>query len=731
MAKPGCAPKKLFGRQTRWLAASTFLAGAIVPLACMDALSALLATLESRTVSVPCQDLWAVSGHADPNAEAFNHWNKANPPQVPASCAKCHSTPGYMDFLGADGTNAGKVDNPAPAGTTIECMACHNDAAAGLDGVVMPSGAVITGLGSEARCMQCHQGLESTVSVNQYLASRKVTDEDAVNPSLGFRNIHDFPAAATGLGTFGKGGYQYGGKSYDARSAHVQGIDTCIDCHDPHSLKVRVDVCVVCHPGVRKVEDLRKIRMAGSAPDYDGDGDVLEGIDGEIKGLQAILYDGIQAYAGNAGTPVAYTANSPPYFFVDTNANGAVDPTETTPYNAFTARLLKAAFNYQFSVKDPGAFAHGGKYMIQLLFDSIEDLDAALATNLTRDDVGHFAGSGKPWRHWDQDGKVPGDCSKCHSATGLPFYLREGLTASQPLSNGMLCTTCHDAIPAFTRYAVKTVPFPSGASLDTGDPNSNLCVSCHQGRQSTVSVNVAIAGLDLDAVSAQLGFLNIHDFAAGATLFGTQAQGAYEYPGQAYQGRLQHVSGFGVCTDCHGTHSLDVKVHACGDQLCHGFDVCAECHEAQGFQAKAQACAGATCHAIPSVRYIRKDRRDFDGDGNANEGLVGEVEGLAERLYGAIQDYAASVVKIPIVYDGRSDPYFFADGNGNGIVDKGEGAYTSWTPRLLRTAYNYQYARKDPGAFAHNGKYIIQVLHDSLADLAAKVPVDMTKMVRP
>jgi hypothetical protein len=35
----------------------------------------------------------------------------------------------------------------------------------------------------------------------------------------------------------------------------------------------------------------------------------------------------------------------------------------------------------------------------------------------------------------------------------------------------------------------------------------------------------------------------------------------------------------------------------------------------------------------------------------------------------------------------------------------------------LKAAYNYQYATKDPGAFAHNGKYIIQLLYDSLADL--------------
>jgi len=283
------------------------------------------------------------------------------------------------------------------------------------------------------------------------------------------------------------GGYQYEGKSYDAKFAHVQGMDTCVDCHNPHSLEVNVESCASCHLGVTTVDDLKNVRMAGSSRDYDSDGDVAEGIYHEVAGLQEILYAAIQAYASNAGTPIVYDSHSHPYFFVDDNANGVPDPNETTSYKAFTLRLLKATYNYQFSVKDPGAFAHGGKYMIQLLYDSIEDLDDTLAAGLARNDAGHFAGSEEPWRHWDEDGEVSGRCSKCHSATGLPFFLEEGVTVSQPLSNGLMCETCHDSMPEFTRRQVEEVTFPSGAELDTGNPNSNLCINCHQGRESGAS----------------------------------------------------------------------------------------------------------------------------------------------------------------------------------------------------------------------------------------------------
>ena len=57
----------------------------------------------------------------------------------------------------------------------------------------------------------------------------------------------------------------------------------------------------------------------------------------------------------------------------------------------------------------------------------------------------------------------------------------------------------------------------------------------------------------------------------------------------------------------------------------------------------------------------------------------------------------------------------------------GDNRYTTWTPRLLRAAYNYQYVTKDPGAYAHNPYYIIQVLQDSLESLGG----DVSSMMRP
>jgi hypothetical protein len=655
-------------------------------------------------VVIPFLDEWMGSGHADASAEAFTHWDEDDPAEVPAGCAKCHSEAGYRDFLGVDGTAAGTVDNAAPIGGVVTCITCHNSATAAMTSVVFPSGVEVTGLGDESRCMQCHQGRESTVSVNTAIAS--VSDMDTPSADLRFINIHYFAAGATQYGGVVQGGYQYDEQTYDAQFRHAGDLNTCISCHSPHTLELQLETCASCHTGVASVEDLRNIRMAGSLADYDGDGNSEEGMYYELEGLRGMLYQAMQAYASEvAGTAIAYSSTAYPYFFIDTNGNGTADPDEANSdngFNAWTGRLVQAAYNYQTSLKDPGAYAHGGKYIIQLMYDSIADLNTVLSTPIDlstahRIDPGHFAGSEEAFRHWDEDeGVVSGRCARCHTAEGLPFYMAEGVNVSTPAANGLECSTCHNDLSSFTRYAVEEVTFPSGAQVSLPNADANLCLQCHQGRESTVSVNRAIGNAADDAVTDGLSFRNVHYFAGGATLFGSEVQGGYQYAGQEYVGRNAHVQGFDVCTACHNTHALEVEYQSC-----------------------------ATCHpvveGVEDLGLIRGPTStvDFDGDGDTTEGIAGEVETMREALYAAIQAYAADTVGTPIVYEPAENPYFFTDANANGQYDEDEAGYATWTPRLLRAAYNYQYVTKDPGAFAHNSRYILQLLYDSLADLGA------------
>lgn len=652
---------------------------------------------EVSTVEIPFEEEWMNSPHADETAEAFVHWDGDDPAVVPSRCAKCHSSPGMLDFLGVDGTEAGVVDNDAPIGTTVTCVTCHNEATLTLDTVEFPSGIVISELGDESRCMLCHQGRASKFTVDAAIEEAGVAgDVDAVTEELGFINIHYYAAAATQYGTLVKGGYEYDGKTYDAKFDHVEGYATCIDCHDSHTLEVRVEECSVCHTDVSSAEDLHNIRSQASLVDYDGDGDTEEGVAFEIEGLREMLYTAIQGYAAEvAGTPVTYDAATHPYFFADPNENGAVDEDEES-YASWTARLAKAAYNYQVSLKDPGNFAHGGKYAIQLMYDSIEDLNQALSTPVdlstaNRIDAGHFAGSEEAFRHWDGEedgGIVPGSCVKCHSGTGLPMFLTEGTTISQPATNGLLCSTCHNDLQTFTLYEAGAVTFPSGATLEMPDATNNLCINCHQGRASKVQVDRAIGEIDPDTVDSSLRFINVHYFAAGSTLFGTEAMGIYEFDGNEYLGRNAHIEAFDTCTECHNTHALTIDEESC-----------------------------FTCHQVESVEALRGpgDQTDYDGDGEV-EGLALEIETLQADMLAALQAYVQTVDGAePIAYNGARYPYWFIDANGNGTADADEGdGYNTFTPTSLIGAYNYQYVAKDPGAAAHNGQYVIQVLIDTI-----------------
>jgi hypothetical protein len=126
---------------------------------------------------------------------------------------------------------------------------------------------------------------------------------------------------------------------------------------------------------------------------------------------------------------------------------------------------------------------------------------------------------------------------------------------------------------------------------------------------------------------------------------------------------------------------------------------------------------------------------DYDGNGDADEGIGQEIDHLRGRLLTAIMDYAKTVSGKPVAYKLEVFPYFFVDDNGNGVADEDEtkvaNQYNAWTPRLLKAAYNYQFVTKDPGAFAHNSTYAIELLQDSINDLGAKVSVDLAKATRP
>jgi hypothetical protein len=235
-------------------------------------------------------------------------------------------------------------------------------------------------------------------------------------------------------------------------------------------------------------------------------------------------------------------------------------------------------------------------------------------------------------------------------------------------------------------------------------------MQCHQGRTSGSSVDKAVEGIDEDRASEDLAFINIHYFAAGATQMGAEAGPGYQYSGASYAERFDHTADYNACYECHNPHSLQLDPTDCSP-----------CH--------------SNVAASSDFSGIKQGAADYDGDGDGAEGTAAEIDGLKRVLLKAIQSYASTVSGVPIGYDNHAYPYFFVDTNGDGALSSDEtqyaNRYNGFTPRLLKATYNYQAVNKDPGAYAHNPTYVIQLLHDSLKSLGEQIEVDMSGMVRP
>jgi hypothetical protein len=327
--------------------------------------------LSNGTVYQATED-YSGSGHADKESPAFTHWDNDVPPVISSMCAKCHSTAGFLEFLGEDGSRPGSVFQDVSVGNVITCSVCHNLSAHTIDQVIFHSGAQFNPFGSEATCLTCHQTRQSGIGLQLALVR---LDSDLISPELNFISPHYNFAASTQLGGLAGSGFEYPDREYAGYFAHAYGAETCTDCHNKHSLQVDPQLCSACHTNVVDYQDFGAIRV--QTADYDGDSDTQEGIRAEIEGLQQLLLNAMREYAVEITTTPIIWGDQFPYFFIDVNNNGIIDAAEmnfANQYNAWTPRLIRAAYNFQFSKKDPGGYVHNSRYVLQLLHDSIYDL---------------------------------------------------------------------------------------------------------------------------------------------------------------------------------------------------------------------------------------------------------------------------------------------------------------------------------------------------------------------
>ena len=315
---------------------------------------------------------WSLGPHgADDGYLTVAFSEAANP-----SCTKCHSPASFVDNL------KGKALTRLEAGR-LTCQACHDPhneaqfpAAAHqvriydtvtLDDSVNPSAPpVLTGQGSSATCMFCHNARRSPPAT--YASATTMPHEStATDVLLGLR-------ASTNVQTVVAGETNTLASVTLLNSAH-SGVAKCVNCHmyqagnntvGDHTFSVtdrltgedNLAACNQCHAGVDPVSDFDHISVVASTlphgGDYDGDS-VLNGVQTEVTGLltnlvNKMLSTGLTigsggshwtSYTNRTSFPVVYAAQRNAAwneFLIERELSKGVHNT------AYTIRLLQWSY---------------------------------------------------------------------------------------------------------------------------------------------------------------------------------------------------------------------------------------------------------------------------------------------------------------------------------------------------------------------------------------------------
>jgi hypothetical protein len=312
-------------------------------------------------------------------------------------------------------------------------------------------------------------------------------------------------------------------------------------------------------------------------------------------------------------------------------------------------------------------------------------------------------------------------CNTCHKgtqfATSSNKQLRKTGTIDLVAEGGAFVAFDAASKPTYTVKAVATTP-------DMGD--SATCLTCHQGREAGDSVRANIDALasattTTQSTNAKLKFINDHYLAAGATLFGSDGHKAFEYidgngatglassPNttnlisvQTYSAAHFHASALGPkCVGCH------MQATGLNDLGGHSFMM------DNGTAINNAICNTTTCHISSPVTdfdtyRLPSNTLDYDGDGIL-AGINQELDGLKAEV---IQLLASK----GIFYNPATYPYFHKVSTT--ASQTGSTGYSNWTQSQLKAAFNLNTFYKEPGAFAHNGKYAAEILIDSIADMS-------------
>lgn len=342
---------------------------------------------------------------------------------------------------------------------------------------------------------------------------------------------------------------------------------------------------------------------------------------------------------------------------------------------------------------------------------------------------------------------APNQCLKCHNGIATDIFMggNQGTTNAGDSAiiwgdSRATCLTCHNVHsggtdglavknPAvMTNYSasyltIKGKFFLDGQSLPSATTlgNSVVCIFCHQGRESGLSLykNKLAPGRTITG-----SFFNPHYLGTAAMLWGANG---YEYASKSYSFNAAHQGA--NCTACHmanptpddlaGGHTWERNVATCNTASCHG-----------GF-GPIPAVAGSVTPDLSTYRATF-DANNYSGDPNgATQGIADAIRSLQQKLIALL-----AAQPTPIFYNDLKYPYFFFDAANTINFGTGTPVNNVWTPATYKAAFNLSFVVKglpssttsqanvpNGSAAAHDYKYCIQLLQDSIENLSgAPVP---------
>ncbi len=613
-----------------------------------------------------------------------------------ARCATCHAGTNATVFAAAL-LQAGADTNPANP---------SNHANGGYEGI-----------NANERCYRCHTGEGAVLSnVAGYTGDQNIINNNA------YKLIQDRDFSKFG-GIDCKTCHQHGGALRKVNTRDAAGAVVAWDPNNNRKID-QFDLCTSCHTYQNPDGTIVASGTAasGTAPYYHNTA--------WYRIIASTHYD-------NPATGVGLATNLVEgYVIKTTGANPCFDchgheaKTNTRQNSSSGPRPATIHTDWARS-------AHAGGLLNQKEAAAKNADGTWKATNSALTDTvmaaGVDAASGPAWEHYDWDSASRQSCQRCHTSTGAANFMANpatyvaannsfthlagwtSTTKTSPQNELLYCWGCHTNAGtgalrtpgAITEtYAAATAgdPVTTVAYPDAG--NSNVCMTCHLGRESG---DVIKNDQDADGVRS---FVNSHYLTAGGTVFGKTG---YTLFGRDYDSTPKGFVHDKLGVSASGTAAADAYIAANGLGKSGPCAVCHMTSEKAGAKAShtyspfSEYAAGdvslnpvcVTCH---STRGAGTDAKATWFEGTWKKRADAGLEALN----------AALVAKG--IYFFNAHPYFYNGAGGTG------GAFTNWAgvngfaewKNVMGVAFNYNLLEHDPGAVAHNRYYVRRLIYDSL-----------------